>query len=139
MDAAVILVVFTIAFPGPSCLLCTTCYFAFSQVVPCTRIGNQLASFQNLFAVCCTECCNWRQQHAEISVWTMESSYFCFFVSTNSCNLLQDVALLSISVAPAVLGGSGVLWYLADMSKTDVRFAGMLQIQPAGLEPCRSG
>lgn len=31
------------------------------------------------------------------------------------------------------------LWYLADMSETDVHFAGVLQMQPTGLEPCRRG
>lgn len=108
MDAATILVVFTIAFSGPSALLCTTHCLAFSQVLPCTRIRKQLAGSQNSFAVCCTECCSRRRWHTEISVWAMESSYFCFFLSANSYNLLQDVALLSISLAPSVLRGSDV-------------------------------
>lgn len=41
-----------------------------------------------------------RQQHAGISVWTTEHSYFCF--------LSQDVTWLSMSVALAVLRGSHV-------------------------------
>lgn len=98
MSAAMIVVVFTIAFPRPLCLLCTAC-FAFSQVIPCTGTRKQIAGFLNLLVVCCTECCR-------------DSSTLRFLFGAQKvlisapCNLSQEVTLLSTSIALAVLRGS---------------------------------
>lgn len=100
MNAAMIVVVFPIAFPRPLCLLCTAC-FAFSQVSSCTRTRKQIAGFLSLLVVCCTEYCR-------------DSSMLRFLFGPQkvlisaSCNLFQDVTLLSISIALAVPRGSGV-------------------------------
>lgn len=93
-NAAVIVVVFTIAFPRLLRLLCTTYCFAFSQVIPCTRTKKQIAGFLNLLVLCCTECC----RDSSTLRFLFEPQKVLISVS---CNLLQDFAFHSHSTGCA--------------------------------------